>query len=114
MSPSQRDHSSSYATPDPDHAAGGYPTGVAREQVPIEVIRKAFHESGLSIRELARRLNIHHSSVGRVVSVQRSAPQLKPNAAGETVRYEVRNLSMNRLRAERYLKAMGFDPKDWL
>jgi IS30 family transposase len=82
--------------------------------VPVEAIRRAFHESGLSIRELARRLNVHHSSVGRVVSTQRISPQFKANAAGETVRYEARNLSMNRLRAERYLKAMGYDPKDWL
>lgn len=111
VQPSQSDR---YASPDANHTAGGYPTGLAREDVPVELLRKAFHESGLSIRELARRLHVHHSSVGRVVSVQRIAPQLKPNAAGETVRYEARNLSVNRLRAERYLKAMGCDPKDWL
>jgi IS30 family transposase len=91
----------------------GYPVGLERREVPITILRQAFHESGLGVRELARRMRLHHSGVGRMVREQK-AKQYHPNAAGANVRYEARILSVKRETAERYLRAMGFDPADWL
>jgi IS30 family transposase len=91
----------------------GYPLGRERREIPIDVVRQAFHESGLGVRELARRLKLHHSGVGRMVRGWK-AHQYIENAAGQVVDYNARTISVRRETAERYLRAMGHDPREWL
>jgi DNA-binding transcriptional MocR family regulator len=91
----------------------GYPLGREREAVPIAVLRQAFHESGLSVRELARRLKVHHSTVGRKVRGW-TAHQYIENAAGEVVDYGARSISVRHDTAIRYIQAMELDPADYL
>lgn len=84
----------------------GAPEGVARRDVPVEVVRLAFHESGLSIAELARRLGLHPSGVGRVV--RGHAATFYCDGKDGRTRYVHRTLSLSRRRAQAYLLAMGY------
>lgn len=93
--------------------AVGYPRGLTREEVPISVVRDAFAQADVSVRELARRLGLHHSGVGRVVRGWK-ASQYVENADGVRIDYEARNLSMSRERAIDYLRAMDHRPEEWL
>jgi transcriptional regulator with XRE-family HTH domain len=90
----------------------GYPAGLAREDVPVEVIREAFHRSGLSMREVARRLRVHPSGVTRILS-GRAAWNYQANAGGEIVKYVARDLTMSADRARRYAHALDVDPREW-
>ena len=86
---------------------GGWSRGHHRGDVPVTVLQQAFHDADLTVSELARRLGVHHSSVGRVVRGHR-AHQYRGNPR---TRYDARTLSVTRTKAIRYLTAMGADPE---